>query len=95
MKEIIMIILMILSLFGLAEHNSKHLYPLTTTVISVNYETDIVTVKDCNGNLWDFAGAEDWLPGDTCSMIMHDNNTPEIFDDIIKDTKYSSFIVEK
>ena len=94
MKEIIAIIIVISSLFCLAYHNSKHLYPLTTTVENVDYSEDLVAVKDSTGHMWVFSGVEDWQIGDTCSMIMNDNNTPEIFDDIIEDVKYSSFTVQ-
>lgn len=64
----------------------SHLYPLTTTVAEINNDT--VTVEDSNGNLWSFNGVEDWQVGDCCALIMHDNSTREIVDDIIISTRY-------
>lgn len=64
----------------------SHLYPLTTTVTEINNDT--VTVEDSNGNLWSFDGAEDWEVGDGCALIMDDNSTSEIVDDVIISAKY-------
>lgn len=67
-------------------NQQKHLYPLTTTVTET--DNDTVTVEDSNGNLWSFNGAEDWEVGDGCALIMHDNSTREIVDDVIISTRY-------
>lgn len=67
-------------------NQQKHLYPLTTTVTQINNNT--VTVEDSNGNLWSFDGAEDWEVGDGCALIMDDNSTSEIVDDVIISAKY-------
>lgn len=64
----------------------SHLYPLTTTVTEIKNNT--VTVEDSNGNLWSFDGAEDWEVGDGCALIMDDNSTSEIVDDVIISAKY-------
>jgi hypothetical protein len=64
----------------------SHLYPLTTTVTKI--KNDTVTVEDSNGNIWSFDGAEDWEVGDGCALIMHDNSTREIVDDVIISTRY-------
>lgn len=70
-------------------------YPLTTVVSSVEYSTDTVEVEDGNGTIWAFTGCEDWQIGDTCSLIMSDNGTENIYDDEIVKTKYSSFTIQK
>lgn len=67
-------------------NQQKHLYPLTTTVTEINNNT--VTVEDLNGNLWSFNGAEDWEINDTCALIMNDNSTKDIRDDVIISTRY-------
>lgn len=67
-------------------NQQKHLYPLTTTVTEI--KNDTVTVEDSNGNLWSFNGAEDWEVGDGCALIMDDNSTSEIVDDVIISAKY-------
>lgn len=64
----------------------SHLYPLTTTVTEI--KNDTVTVEDSNGNIWSFDGAEDWEVGDGCALIMDDNSTSEIVDDVIISAKY-------
>lgn len=64
----------------------SHLYPLTTTVTKI--KNDTITVEDSNGNIWSFDGAEDWEVGDGCALIMHDNSTREIVDDVIISTRY-------
>lgn len=69
-------------------NQQKHLYPITTTVTEI--ENNTVTVKDSKGNLWEFTNAEDWQLGDSCALIMDDNNTKDIRDDVIISTRYQS-----
>lgn len=68
----------------------SHLYPLSTTVTQI--ENDTVTVEDTTGNLWSFNGAEDWEINDTCALIMDDNSTKDIHDDVIISTRYQGRI---
>lgn len=63
-------------------------YPLTTIVAEINPEIDVVSITDNNGFVWQFYGVEDWEKGDICSVIMNDNGTETIFDDIIVTTRY-------
>ena len=63
-------------------------YPLTTIVTEINPEIDVVSITDNNGFVWQFYGVEDWKEGDICSVIMNDNGTETIFDDIIVTTRY-------
>ena len=67
------------------------LYGLTTVVFNVSYSTDVVTVEDFNGNLWQFDGAEDWVEGDICTLIMNSKGTAEIKDDTIISVHYSGY----
>lgn len=67
-------------------NQQKHLYPLSTTVTQINNDT--VTVEDATGNLWSFDGTEDWQVGDGCALIIHDNSTKDIRDDVIISAKY-------
>lgn len=69
-------------------YTSEEIYSLTTVVVDVNYETDIVTCEDFNGNAWDFYGCEDWLEGDICSMVMYNHGTVIIYDDEIINVRY-------
>lgn len=70
---------------------NQHTYPLSTVVECVNGNE--VTAKDFNGNLWTFTdNTEDWIKGDICSLIMHDNYTDIIYDDTIIKAQYSGFV---
>lgn len=70
---------------------NNHTYPLSTVVECVNGNE--ITAKDFNGNLWTFTDStEDWIKGDICSLIMHDNYTSIIYDDEIIKAQYSGFV---
>ena len=71
-----------------ATFTTDHIYPLTTIVTEINPEIDVVSITDNNGFVWQFYGVEDWEEGDICSVIMNDNGTENIFDDIIVTTRY-------
>jgi len=67
-------------------------YALTTQVVQVDYENDVVVCQDFNGNLWEFEGCEDWMYGDIASLVMNDMGTPEIYDDeIVAPPRYSGY----
>lgn len=67
-------------------------YPLTTVVVEIDEENDIVSVIDFTGNCWGFYGVEDWMVGDICSIIMDDHGTPFNYDDIILAIRYGGYI---
>lgn len=69
-----------------------NIYPMTAIVTEVNHTTDIVTIEDFNGNLWQFDGAEDWQVNDICSCLMGDNGTSNIYDDEILKVRYSGWV---
>ena len=62
---------------------SRHLYANLTKIVEIDRNTDVVVCEDCNGNLWEFSGAEDWQVGDECNLVMFDCGTEEIADDVI------------
>lgn len=68
-------------------------YALTVKVIDVDYENDVVTCEDFNGNLWSFYGCEDWAEDDCASLLMNDCGTPIIYDDEIVSAKYCGWIL--
>ena len=86
---IIALILPITILLLALVSSHKNDYPMTTVVVDVSQATDKVTVKDTNGNLWQFDGAEDWSVGDIASCIVNDNRTEEIADDEIIKVRYN------
>ena len=97
MKKIILLftavsMLIIGFLFGSAYGNqtsADNLYPISTKVVSIDYTMDRVTVQQANGTLWTFCGCDDWELDDNCNIIMNDNGTPEVYDDVIVDCRYS------
>lgn len=66
-------------------------YALTTKVVAIDKEADIVTCEDCNGNLWEFYGVEDWEVGDCASLLMESHGTKKIEDDTIEDVRFSAW----
>lgn len=63
-------------------------YAIVGEIIEVDHSNDMVAVQDYNGNIWTFTDAEDWMAGDICAMIMNDNSTDTIYDDIIENVYY-------
>ena len=72
-------ILLTVGFCAIATNAIAETYPMATVVVSLDYDADIMTVEDFNGNLWEIEGCEDWQLFDVCSMIMDDNNTSIIF----------------
>ena len=76
-------------------------YP-TTAVISNVCEVEVetekkyqLTLEDFNGDEWAYISEDgDWLEGDIANLIMCDNGTEEIEDDIIIYAKYSGYSEE-
>ena len=76
-------------------------YP-TTTIISNVCEVEVetekkywLTLEDFNDNEWAYISEDgDWLKGDIASLIMCDNGTEDIEDDIIIYARYSGYSEE-
>ena len=64
-------------------------YALTTKVVELDRENDVVVCEDFNGNLWEFYGCEDWQIDDIASLRMDNNGTPTIYDDEIVSARYN------
>ena len=75
-------------------YNLDNLYGKTAMVYELDRTMDIVYVVDCNGEAWTFEGCEDYELGDYVSMIMYDNGTQSIYDDIIMKVQYSGYSAE-
>lgn len=74
---------------------SADVYPMTAKVISVDYAEDVVLVQDYNGFIFAFEGCEDWFEGDGVSMVMDDNGTEDITDDVILMAYYCGWNLER
>lgn len=72
-----------------AEAKAQNIYPLSARIVSINETADEVTVEDSNGNLWGFAGTEDYEINDTVALIMNSKGTRNIKDDEIVSSRYS------
>ena len=77
--------LLALVLCGILRGN---LYANLTTVVDIDRNADVVVCQDFNGMVWEFYGAEDWCEGDLCNLVMYDNLTEKIYDDIIVRATY-------
>lgn len=84
-------IALILILITIALTACADVYPMTAKVVEVNYDEDVVTVETFTGFLFSFEGCEDWAEGDCASLIMDDNGTEKILDDVIVMAQYSGW----
>lgn len=67
-------------------------YPMGGVIIELSQPIDTVTVRDFNGNLWQFKGIEDLSVGDCVAMIMDSKGTPLIKDDEIVRVRYDGWL---
>ena len=70
----------------------SHAYPMIATVVRVEYNHDTVVVEDDYGHQWAFIGCDDWCEGDVTALIMDDNGTELIYDDVIMDVRYAGWV---
>ena len=68
---------------------TEHLYPRVGQVTEINRSWGYVAIKDSVGELWLLYDVDDWAVGDVVSMMLNDNNTDTITDDIIVKAYYS------
>ena len=76
---IVLVIVIVIGIIG----NAESTYTRTATVTNSN--NGIVTTKDNCGYSWEYKGSA--TVGDTVTLVMHDNHTSKITDDIIKGVK--------
>lgn len=97
-KKVIIVILLISLLLDVqrvsaAETKNSSEYPTTMVIYCVDYRLDVVYITDGYNNYY-FVGVEDLFVGDTLSLIMNDNGTPTVKDDIIIDYRYSDLQIK-
>lgn len=63
-------------------------YPHVGVVTYVDNNNNSIHITDNNGYVWEYHGIEDWQAGDMCAMIMNNNGTDTILDDIIIKIRY-------
>lgn len=74
------------------EPASKNYYAMTAIVSVLDYAGDTVTVENATGFTWCFKGTEDWEIGDVASLVMDDNGTEIVIDDLVVSARYSGYI---
>lgn len=68
------------------------IYPTTFVVCELDYEADVVTVINFDGELYTFNGCRDWDIGDLISAEMWSNGTClDITDDVILTVELSGY----
>ena len=98
-KRVIIVVLIICFLLDVqrvsaAETKNGSEYPSTMIVYCVDYRLDLVYITDGYNNYY-FVGVEDLYIGDTLSLIMSDNGTPNtVKDDVILDYRYSDLQIQ-
>lgn len=65
-------------------------YSRVAMVTSVE-EDNLVTVACANGNAYSFFG-DDWTRGDFCALIMFDNFTENVSDDVVISARYGGYM---
>lgn len=78
----ILIVLSIILVLGLM-WGCESTYTRQAEVISIKGDT--VRTKDKSGHIWEYKGSA--RIGDDVTLIMHDNHTSKITDDIVKGIK--------
>ena len=76
--------------------NLNHIYPetgLVTEIEAVDEDTYLLTITVANGNMFCYETEDcDWFVNDFASMLMDNNGTDNIYDDIIIKCQYSGVI---
>ena len=78
----ILIVLSVVLVLGLM-WGAESTYTRTATITNSN--NGIVTAKDNCGYIWQYKGSA--TIGDSVILVMHDNHTSKITDDIVKGVK--------
>ena len=74
--------------------DADRLYPNTAIVVDLDAYEDLVFCVDGAGHEWIFEGVEDWMVGDLVSLLMFDNFTEIVTDDVIMVAWYGGFVGE-
>lgn len=82
MLKKILIVLTIIIMLGIVSIIES---TYTREVVVISNKNNIVTCEDANGYVWQYRGQAN--VGDNITLIMHDNHTGTITDDIIKGVK--------
>ena len=88
---VVMVLVLFSDKFSHEKNPAPTLYPMTAIITEILENENTVIIKNYNGQEWTFKGVEDWIVGDVCALIMDNQNTPEIKDDVIVEVRYSGY----
>ena len=82
------------AIVGQAYYNKAHgnIYEKRGNVVDIDFGNDIVIALDEDGNLWEFYREPGWQIGDPVNLVLNDNNTANITDDIIENVEFLGWI---
>lgn len=66
-----------------SKNNIDSYYPMNTVVREIDYDNNIVIVENNDGELFSFFGTDSFKVNDSCALLMYDNTTSDITDDVI------------
>ena len=81
MKKLLVVLSIVLVLGLLWNIESTY----TRTAVVIDCTNDVIVCKDKSGNIWQYEGQA--VTGETVVLIMNDNHTSTITDDIVKGIK--------
>lgn len=84
MKKAILIITIVILLAVSVITATAHNYIISAKIVEVNECNNIVLCEDNDGNLWGFYGVGNWQINDSVNLLMDNNNTANIYDDVVK-----------
>ena len=80
-KKILIVLVIVIAIGIIGNMESTYTRQVTVT----NSKDNIVTVEDNCGYIWEYKGSA--TIGDTVTLVMHDNHTSKVTDDIVKGVK--------
>ena len=84
MKKVTLFLLLVALCLSSAWLTGDCLYPRYGKIVALEYDVDLVYIRDAAGLVWFIEGCEDWTCGDDVAMLMFNRFTPNtILDDVI------------
>lgn len=73
-----------------ADEGQANLYPLAGVVVRIDSDSDLVSVRDGAGNLWQFYGVEGWMLGEGVAILMDGRGTEVVSDDRMLSVRHAN-----
>ena len=90
----IIMVVLALTIIAIVIVTQNNFHSRVAMITEIDEENNLITVTCGNGNVFSFYDAdnEDWICGDLCSLIMYDNFTDSVCDDVIVSARYGGFV---